>query len=275
MDSTELFYMVLEKLPPTGLGLDTGADETTNAENVEFAIEAGYRHVDTAQWYGTESAVGKGLDRSDIPRDDVWVATKVHPENLAPEDVVRTTKESMNKLNVDVIDLHYVHWPTVAYDPKETIDAFDQLQSEGLVRHIGVCNFTVELLDDVRETLDSRLFAHQIEMHPLLQQTELVNYAQENDIQIVAYCPLTRGEIFDISEITEIAKKHNATEAQVTLAWLTSKDNVVAIPGSASQKHIEENILSQELDLDSDDLDRIDSIDRQKRIVDPNNAPWN
>jgi 2,5-diketo-D-gluconate reductase B len=265
-------------LPPIGLGTLRNTDPEECAETVVEAVDIGYRHIDTAQKYGNEEYVGDGIARADIPREDLFIATKVDETNLSYDDVLRTTEESRERLGIDTIDLHYIHWPAVSshedrYDPSETIPAFNELLDEGVISRVGVGNFDVALSEEAQDLLDVPIFAIQVEMHPLLQQQELVEYVQENDIYLVAYCPLMRGDIVNVPEIAEIAEKRGATPAQVGLTWLLSKDNVVTIP-KARGEHLVENFRAQDVELRPEDIERIDSIDREHRIVDREKGPW-
>jgi 2,5-diketo-D-gluconate reductase B len=248
------------------------------AATIVRAAELGYRHVDTAQKYENEAFVGDGIARTDVPREELFVATKIHEENLAYDDVHRTAAESLDRLGLDSVDLLYVHWPAASaredrYDPAETLPAFDELLEAGATRHVGVANFSVELLDEAQTHLDAPIFAHQIEMHPLLQQEELLAYAREHDHHLVAYCPLMQGAIAEVPELREIAEKHDATPAQVSLAWLMDR-GVVPIP-KATGEHLAENYRARDLNLDSEDVDRIERIDREERLIDPEKGPWN
>lgn len=177
------------------------------------------------------------------------------------------------------VDLLYIHWPAVTgqddrYDPNETIRAFDELLDDGRIRNVGVANFSVGLVEEAREYSGSPILANQVEMHPLLQQRELRTFARDIDMYLVAYCPLMRGSIGGVPELQEIAGKYDATPGQVSLAWLTSKDCVVPIPKSGGI-HIRENYRVRDLDLHPSDLNRIDAIDREERVVDPGKGPWN
>jgi 2,5-diketo-D-gluconate reductase B len=180
----------------------------------------------------------------------------------------------MDRLGLDVIDLLYVHWPLGAYDPADTLRAFDELREEGLIRHVGLSNFTPDLLDEARDHLDAPIAAHQVEMHPLLHQDDLVTYARKHDHVLVAYSPIARGKVFDDPTIQRIAEKHDATPAQVSLAWLVGKENVVTVP-KATDDHLTENLAAADLDLDPDDVAAIEAIDREERVVDIDPAPWN
>jgi len=261
-------------LPDVGLGTYRNTDPRECTETVQDALGLGYRHVDTAEGYHNEEYVGDGLAGAELPRDEVVVATKVSADNLASDDVHEHARASMDRLGVDVIDLLYVHWPLGAYDPEDTLRAFDELRDDGLIRHVGLSNFTPDLLDEARDHLDAPIAAHQVEMHPLLQQEDLVNYAREHDHVLVAYSPIARGEVFDEPAIQRIAEKHDVTPAQVSLAWLAGKENVVAVP-KATGAHLTENLAAADVDLDDEDVAAIEAIDREARVVDIDRAPWN
>jgi len=266
----------MSQLPAIGLGTWQNTDPDDCRESVRTALDAGYRHVDTAQYYGNEALVGEGIEAADVAREDIIVATKVHAEKfgLAHDEVIEGLNASLDRLGLDSLDVLYVHWPVGNYDPAETMPAFDELRERGLIDHVGLSNFSVELLDEAREHLDSPLFAHQVEMHPLLPQEDLVEHAQTNDYNLVAYSPLARGNVFDIPEVESVATKHDVSPAQVSLAWLRSKDNVHAIPKASSASHIRDNLASLELELDDEDIERIDAIDRTERYVERDGAPW-
>jgi diketogulonate reductase-like aldo/keto reductase len=264
-----------DPIPRLGLGTYDMTDPEACASAVETAIETGYRHVDTAQGYDNEESVGEGLARAAVPRADLFVATKLSTRNLAYEDALRTGAASADRLGVDRIDLLYVHWPTRTYDPEGTLDALDELVDDGVVANVGLSNFTPSLLREARERLDAPVLAHQVEMHPLLPQAELHDLAVETDHWLVAYCPIARNQVAEVPELRAVAEKHDATPAQVSLAWLLEQDNVVPIPKAASREHIRENWAARDLDLDADDLARIDGIEERRRLVDPATAPWN
>jgi len=260
-------------IPMLGLGTWQNTDADQCAESVAAALEMGYRHVDTAQAYGNEVAVGRGIDDADVPRDELFLATKVWIDDLGYEDVIHTLRESLDRLGVTSVDLLYVHWPAGNYDPEGTLTAFGELYDDGLIDRVGVSNFTPELLAEAVERSTAPIFANQFEMHPLLAQEELVAACREHDVEPVAYSPLARGAAFEEPQITAIAEKHGASPAQVCLAWLREK-GVTAIPKATGEDHIRDNLESVALDLDEDDVAKIDGIDRQDRQVDPSFAPW-
>ncbi len=263
----------VDGMPMLGLGTWENEDPEECAESVRLALETGYRHVDTAQAYGNEESVGEGIARADVPREEVFLATKVWIDELAYDDVIESTRASLDRLGTDYVDLLYVHWPAREYDPEETFDAFAELVDEGLVERVGVSNFEPEQLDEAREASDVPIFANQIECHPMLQQETLRAYAEEHDVHTVAYSPLARGEVFDAPELNAIAEKHGVSEAQVSLAWLREK-GVTTIPKATSEEHVRDNWESLSLSLDAEDVETIDGIDRSRREVDPSFAPW-
>jgi 2,5-diketo-D-gluconate reductase B len=260
-------------MPMLGLGTweNTDADECVNA--VETALEMGYRHIDTAQIYGNEAEVGEGIAAADVDREDVFLATKVWIDDLDAEGVLETTRESLDKLGVEYVDLLYVHWPSRTYDPAETLGAFDDLVAEGLIDRIGISNFEPEQVDEAIETADNDIFANQVELHPLLPQEELREHCGERDVELVAYSPLARGKVFDVPVLQEIAEAHDASAAQVSLAWLR-ENGVTAIPKATSEAHIADNWASLTLDLSDEEIERIDAIEETDRRVDPGFAPW-
>ena len=263
----------VDGMPMLGLGTWQNTDADQCAESVRTALEAGYRHIDTAQAYDNERFVGEGIAQADVDRDDVFLATKVWTDNLAYEDVIHSARESLNKLDVGYVDLLYVHWPAGEYDAADTLPAFDELYDDGLIERVGVSNFEPEQVREAKETLDAPVFANQVEMHPLLPQEDLQECAEREGVNLVAYSPLARGEVFDVPEIRDVAEKHDASEAQVSLAWLREK-GATPIPKATGAEHIRDNLGSVALDLDAEDVETIDGIDRRERQIDPDWAPW-
>ncbi|MFB6120240.1 MAG: aldo/keto reductase [Halobacteriaceae archaeon] len=265
-----------ESIPRLGIGTWQNTDPDACANAVATALEMGYRHVDTAQAYHNEEYVGEGLARADVDREDIFVATKLHPRTtgLGHDDVIEGAETSLDRLGLDHIDLLYVHWPTGDYDPEETLSAYDELVERGLIDHVGLSNFTPDLLDEAKDHLDAPVFAHQVEMHPLFQQDELHEYAREDDHWLVAYSPLARGEVFDVPEVQQVADKHGVSAAQVSLAWLLEKETVAAIPKATSEEHIRDNYAALNLELDEQDVRRLDAIQREERLVEIDGAPW-
>ncbi len=262
-------------LPTLGFGTYKLEDPEDCVENVTRALDAGYRHIDTAQVYENEEYVGDAIAESDVPREEIFLATKVGTENLAYEDVLESVEDSRDKLGVDTIDLLYVHWPTGEYDAESTLEAFDDLVQNGTIDRIGLSNFRTDQLEEAERILQAPVFAHQVECHPLLPQDELLAFAEDNDHHLVAYSPISRGDVTEIPEINDIAGNHNATPAQVAIAWLIKRG--IHPISKASGDHIEENYRALDLadDLTEADMAKINDLDDRERLIDPESAPWN
>ncbi len=255
------------------LGLGTWQNkEESCAKSVKQALNMGYKHIDTAQIYENESQVGKGIKKADVDRENFFLASKVWIDQLNKEDVIKSTKESLEKLQTSYVDLMYIHWPAGEYSPEETFEGFKNLKETGLIKNIGVSNFTVSQMEEAMT--HAEIFANQVEMHPLLPQEELLQACKENDVELVAYSPLARGEVFNVEEIQEVAEKHGVSEAQVSLAWVIEK-GATPIPKASSEDHIRDNFEALEVELENEDIQKIDSIDREERMVNPEFGPWN
>jgi 2,5-diketo-D-gluconate reductase B len=260
-------------MPMLGVGTWENDEPEACANAIATALDAGYRHIDTAQAYGNEASVGRGIERANVDREDVFLATKVWIDRLSYDDVLASTEESLRELGVDAVDLLYVHWPAGAYDPEATFRAFDELVDAGKTDRIGISNFEPQQVNDAIDHTENPILANQVEVHPLLPQTELREHCADHGIEVVAYSPLARGTVFEVPELTDIAETYGVSEAQVSLAWLREK-GVAAIPKATSEVHIRDNLASLDLDLDSEDIAAIDAIGRTDRRVDPGFAPW-
>ncbi len=260
------------ELPAVGLGTWKNDEPKTCADSVETALEVGYRHIDTAQVYGNEKAVGAGIDSSSVDREDVFLATKLWIDNLGYDDVFEAAAESLDRLGTEYLDVLYIHWPAGEYEPDETLPAFEELRSDGIINHIGVSNFEPEHIETAQEILDAPIFANQVEIHPQLQQRRLREFCSKAGIELIAYSPLAKGRVFELETLSEIAESHGVSEAQVSLAWLR-QNGIASIPKATGAEHIRENWASQELELDEEELARIDSMDEQHRYVTPEFGP--
>ena len=259
-------------MPMLGLGTWENTDHAQCRRSVEQALEMGYRHIDTAQIYRNERAVGEGIETASVPREEIFLATKVWMTNLDADAVVESTEESLARLGTDYLDLLYVHWPAGEYEPAETLAAFERLHDRGVIDRVGVSNFEPGHLDRAQEQLGVPVFANQVEIHPFLPQHELRTHARTAGVELVAYSPLARGELLSNPTLGAIAERHGASEAQVALAWLR-EHGITAIPKATSLAHIRDNWESRSLSLDERDVERIDAIDRRTRRVHPDFAP--
>lgn len=233
------------------------------------ALEIGYRFIDTAQIYGIEDKVGDAIAENIVDRKEIILATKVWVTNLAPDKVISSTEESLRKLKTDYIDILYIHWPArFAYRKKKTLSAFVQLVEQGKIKYIGVSNFSPALIDKARDFCSKPIIANQIECHPLLQQHSYRKHLKKNDMYLIAYSPLARGQALNLPEIQQVAEKHKISRSQAILAWLISMGDI-PIPKASSEAHIRENFEAQSIHLDPEDIERIISIKKEKRLINP------
>lgn len=237
------------------------------------ALSLGYRHIDTAEGYNNEEFVGAALAESGVPRDDVWVTTKVAPESFGPGQIRPHVEASLDKLRLDRVDLLLLHYPSIndEYDIEDYMAQFAALHDAGLARHIGVSNFTIRYIDRARELLGVRkIFTNQVELHPYLQNRPIVEHCRALGIPLTAYSPLARGAVMDDPVLTDIAKAHGATPAQISLAFLLAEGFIV-IPSAGSRARIAANFAAQDIALSKDQIARIRALDRGMRLVD---GPW-
>ncbi len=240
-------------------------------EGVEHAIGLGYRHIDTAQMYGNEDEVGRGTASAGVDRGELFVTTKLADRNCASERVRSSVEDSLRRLGTDYIDLLLIHWPNEDVELAETLDAMCELQHVGVVRNLGVSNFPPSW---VKEAVDhAPILANQVEYHPYLSQDEQLELAEQHDFALTAYSPLARGEVLDDEVLVQIAEAHGATPAQVALAWLLQQPRVCAIPKAASAAHREGNLGAVDIELSDDEMRRIFTLRRGRRIIDPGFAP--
>ena len=262
-------------VPTIGIGVfevDPGETEETVAD----ALAAGYRHVDTAVAYGNEEEVGRGLKRSGVDRDEVWVTTKVWMNDFDPPDLRHSAEQSLRRLGIERIDLLLLHWPPT--DGSQLAPALEELQrlrADGLIRELGVSNFPAYMLREALE-MAPEVFADQVEYHAKLSQRELLEMAASEDLLIEAYAPLG-GSASDMVEeplLEEIASARGCTPAQAALAWLAAQERVVLLPRSTSPERRRENLAALEVSLTDEDVARLDELSEQReRNFNPSWAP--
>lgn len=251
-----------DEMPQIGTGTwDLGGETATEA--VGAALDAGYRHVDTAEGYGNESAVARGL--ADCDREDVFLTSKVLPSNLHYGSVLEACEASLDRLGTEYLDLYLIHWPNPTISLRETLSAMERLHEEGMVRNVGVSNFSRYQLMFALRVSDVPIAVNQVEFHPWLYQEDLLEYCEENDVVLTAAAPLARTEVLDDPVIQSIAGAYERTPAQVVLRWQIQK-GAVTIPKSATPAHIRSNFELFDWELDAADVDRIDDIDTEKRV---------
>ena len=248
-----------EKVPSLGLGtyrLTGGAC----VRAVERGLQVGYRHLDTAQMYGNEAEVGRGIRGSGVDRGEIFLTTKVWPSDFAHDRVISKTRESLKKLGTDYVDLLLMHWPGDGVPLGETLGAMRELQEEGGVLHIGVSNFSPSLVEEATE--HAEVFCNQVQYHPYRNQNALRDQAQKLDYLLTAYTPLSRGGVQDNATLREIGEAHGKTATQVALRWLVQQDRVSAIPKATSEEHLKENLDVFDFELSEEEMDRISSLSR-------------
>jgi diketogulonate reductase-like aldo/keto reductase len=260
-------------IPAIGLGTWRLAGDE-GAQAVRWAIETGYRHVDTAAMYGNEEAVGAGIRAGGIDRDEIFVTTKVWADDLAPGDLERSTEASLRRLRLEAVDLLLIHWPNSAIPLRDSIAALCGVKRAGLARHIGVANFTVALLEKAVGLASEPLVTNQCEYHPFLNQEMVLAACRRHGLSFTSYCPLGRAAVVAEPVIAEIAARHGKTPAQVVLRWHVQQPGVVAIPKSGNRQRIAENIAVFDFTLTDDEMRRISSLARPDgRMISPSFAP--
>ena len=238
---------------------------------VATALRLGYRHIDTAWKYGTETGVGAGIRLSGVPRGHIFLTTKVSHEYLRADDFARSVEESLTRLKVDYVDLLHVHWPSTEGVPlAETMGALAKAKRDGLARHLGVANFNIALLEEAIRLCPEPLVTLQAEYHPYLDQSKVLAACRRLGIAFTAYCPLGRGKIFGDPVVAAIAHSRGKTMAQIALRWSIQQGNIIPIPRSSNSQRMEENLQVFDFELTPDEMTRISALKRADgRIANP------
>ncbi len=254
-------------IPQLGFGVFK-VDPAQTERIVTDALEVGYRHIDTAAIYGNEEGVGRAIAASGIPRDQLFITTKLYNNDQGTQSAFDAMALSLEKLGLDSVDLYLIHWPSPKQDRYvESWKALEQLKEQGKTRSIGVSNFLVHHLERVIAESDTVPAVDQIERHPWLQQPELTAYAKQHDIALESWGPLGQGKypLLELPEITAIASAKGATPAQVVIAWHLAVGNIV-IPKSNSRERMVENFAAVDVKLASDEVEAINALERNERV---------
>jgi 2,5-diketo-D-gluconate reductase B len=255
-------------IPKLGLGTWQLRGEAC-ARIVQEALRVGYRHIDTAQGYANESAVGEGIVGAGVDRASVFVTTKVQPDLMGYGDLQRSVHESLERLRVDSIDLLLLHWPNPRIPLADSIRALNEVKRDGLARHIGLSNFPTTLLGQAWQLTEEPLVAEQIEYHPYLNQDVMLEALRHHGMAIIAYCPIALGQVIGDPVIEAIAKAHNRTAAQVALRWIVQQPDLVAIPRTSNVERLAENLAVFDFALTADEMATIAALARPgSRLVD-------
>nr|WP_262914511.1 aldo/keto reductase [Pontibacter vulgaris] len=256
------------------LGFGTFQLDSTQAKTmVEAALHEGYRHIDTAQIYRNEEAVGEAIKASGVARDQVFLTTKVWRESLGAKDFLPSVEESLRKLKTDHVDLLLIHWPNAAVPVAEYMEQLMEAQQKGYTKFIGVSNHTIALLDEVLAT-GADIITNQVEYHPLINQTKLYTYLQEHNITLTAYSPIAQGKVIGNPTLKSIGAKYGKSEVQVTLRWLMQQDNVLAIPRTTKTENLISNLQIFDFELTPDEMESINGLRRENlRVINPSFGP--
>lgn len=256
------------RMPVIGLGTwQMTGDQCISS--VKKAIGMGYRHIDTAEAYGNEKQMGEAIGETD--RKDLFITTKVFRDHLDYGDLIRACDSSLRRLGTDYVDLYLIHWPNSSMDLEKTLGAMKELYAQGKAKAVGVSNFTTAHLEEalrIAKRLDLPISANQVECHPGLNQQDLLDYCKDKRIQVIAYSPIARGKVNKSDVLRKMAAEKGKTPAQVALRWAIDKGMAV-IPKATSIDHLEENLAIFDFELSRQDIEKIDSIGDDQRLIDP------
>lgn len=259
------FYVLANgvKIPAIGFGTYKLGDNEKAVSALKYALEVGYRHIDTAAFYGTEEAVGQGIKESNVKREDIFLVTKLWNDCHGYDNAIKAFNDSIKRLGVDYLDLYLIHWPNELN--ADTWRALEDLYEEGKVKAIGVCNFKIGHLEELKKTAKIMPMTNQIEIHPGCTQKDMVEYCQGNNIQLVAWGPIMRGRVLTEPLMIELSKKYNKTIPQITLRWHI-QNGIIPIPKSSNEERIKENFNIFDFEISNEDMLKIDSLNRNENV---------
>ncbi|MBD3255506.1 MAG: aldo/keto reductase, partial [Candidatus Lokiarchaeota archaeon] len=234
-------------------------------KSVKWALNAGYRLIDTASFYKNEKEVGKAIKDSDVPREEIFITTKVWDTEQGYDNTIEAYKNSLNRINIDYLDLYLIHWPRKKR--KETWEAMQDLYREGDIKAIGVANFAIQHLKEFLKNFDVVPTVNQVEFSPFLYQTELLEYCRKNKIKLEAYSPLTHGRKLNHPTLRNIAEKYDKSTAQILIRW-GLQHRLIEIPKSSNKDHIYQNADVFDFELVEKDMQSLDSLDESFRLLD-------
>ena len=251
------------KMPSIGFGTyKSGSDEET-AKIIKYALKIGYRQIDTASFYGNEVGIGNGIKESGINREDIFLVTKLWNDDHGYDKTIEAFNKSLERLQVDYIDLYLIHWPNKLNS--ETWKAFEHLYKTGKVKSIGVCNFKIGHLEELKKTAEIMPMVNQVEIHPQSSKNDMLRYCEENNIQLVAWSPIMRGKLFSNELILGLAEKYKKTIAQIILRWHVQR-GIIPIPKPSNEGRIKENLSIFDFELSNDDMSIIDSLNEGDNV---------
>ena len=252
------------KMPIIGLGTALLYAKTAY-QSVVWALELGYKMIDTASMYGNERNVGKAIQESGIPRDELFITTKVWETDQGYDNTMAAVNKSLKKLKVSYIDLYLIHWPRSKLR-NETWKALEKILEDGKVRAIGVSNYTIRHLEELFEIASILPAVNQVEFTPFLYQKELLDFCKKKKFVVEAYSSLTRGQKFDNPVLKSIGQKYNKLPAQILIRWGLQHE-IIQIPRSKSQQHIQENAEVFDFNINDEDMKQLDSLNENFRLT--------
>ncbi|WP_299442178.1 aldo/keto reductase [uncultured Aquimarina sp.] len=257
-------------MPYFGLGVYLSDNDKEVVDAIQWALDAGYRHIDTASIYKNEEGVGKAIRQSNVPRKELFVVSKVWNSDQGYESTLKAFDESLRRLQLDYLDLYLIHWP-VEGKYIETWKALEKLYKDGRIKAIGVSNFMQHHLENLMKTSTIIPMVNQMEFHPHLVQQDLIDFCNTHAIQYEAWSPMMQGKIFKLNILDDLAKKYQKTVAQIVLRWNLQK-GIITIPKSAKKQRIISNANLFDFELSKEDMSYIDSLDKNQRNgPDPDN----
>ena len=260
------------EIPSLGLGVYQSPPGVITEKAVDYALSIGYRHIDTARIYGNESDVGEAIRKSGLPREEVFLTTKLWNGNQGYDSTLTACESSLKRLGVSYLDLYLIHWPV----PKLRNDSWKamvKLVKDGKARAIGVSNYTIKHLTELLDQFDVVPAVNQVEFSPFLYQKDLLDYSRRHGIQLEAYSPLTRGERLDHPVLAKLAKNHNRTAAQILIRW-SLQHSLVVIPKSINPERIRENSDVFDFEISASDMRILDSLNEDYHTCwDPTDEP--
>lgn len=264
------------KVPVMALGTFRALDNEAYEATIQ-AIQMGYRHIDTAHIYRNEEQVGQAIKDSGVPREELFIATKLWPTDYGYDQALKAFQTSLDKLGLEYVDLYLLHWPRSYQENADSWRALETLYQQGKVKAIGVCNFKIHHLEHLFETATIKPMVNQVEFHVELQNIRLQEFCESHGIYMEAYAPLLSKNVADIvnnETLIQIGQKHQASAAQVALAWLMERGAIV-LPKSVNAKRLQENFEAEQLQLDAEDMAAIRKLNKARRTFpDPDNTDF-
>ena len=242
------------KIPSIGFGTYKSGDNNETAEIVKYALECGYRQIDTASFYGNEVGIGNAIKESKVKREDIFLVTKLWNDDHGYDKTIEAFNNSLKRLQVEYLDLYLIHWPNKLN--AETWRAFEDLYKAGKVKAIGVCNFKIGHLEELKKTAKILTMVNHVEVHPQSSKNEMLNYCIENNIQLIAWSPIMRGKLFTNELMLNLSEKYQKSVAQVILRWHIQR-GVIPIPKSSNKTRIKENLNVFDFEISNEDMKSI------------------